>query len=1086
MRGFRYFMPLVLAFAMIWWACDGRSVSTGTGLTNQVIGDLSVSFETNEIEYTQSNVQSKTDSVFVRVLDANGTTIPDVAVTVRYVASFPVVLDPVGNGITDEQGVALFIFAVRPDAEVTGDQTVTIIAEAGSKSGQADLQLLESSAIQLSWVDPESANVVFYRIVDTSLAPDVTVFASQVADGGETIGATGETITFSVTAIGEGLPGEITTSATTGDNGLTSGVKYFNSHNQPDLEDGESMQIKLKASLDGADTSIERIITFVNSLGYNLSLVQPALAGIQNSLVCDEYITFIYRLTDPYGNPVSGFRFDLLAPSTGEFSGSIDYTSVTDENGMIEFNWRNCDAADTDLQFVINGEENLSYTFDYSIAEASPFTLTKVLPNEVDLSADIICNTYTHFAYRLQEENGTLVAGMPLGITLNMGEMMEVEQYNPTTSDLGVIEFDWKLCDSEGGALSIQFETGSGMSFTKSYTVSDARAIQLEILTPISGNTLEIDAECNVDNAIPVQVKLSYADTGAPISEQNINFNVNLPSSIDGTVLTDVAGIALANWHDCNEAHAGQNLELNANFTLDGVTNIHSVNATYPLDLPVSIPDHITLTLEDTELPNAIGSQSTTVTARVYNSQNAPLGANYTIGFRTSGGVGTITTPDVTDENGIATAEFQMNSVTGSTQITAFYEKPNTDPVEELLSSPVTLTVNSGLPSNVTLGTNNARIQIRGFGDSSVSQVTGALVDATGSAVSNVYDIGFTMEIAPEGAFLSSAGIEQQYYFGDTLWTTTTDGIAEISINAGTRPGTVSIATFASGDGFDVYANESLITVVAGPPVHGSLDYDPTGVAIGASLWQVTWSVHLWDMYSNQVEDSLAVYFSVEPNNILAMDGFGQTGFDANDEEGSHGIAQDYMVYHCSTIGDVLTRIYAQVSGVEMEIVGFGDTTWVPTWIYVDYPIENPPGFQVPFQAGDRDDNLSLAASAQNVVFANTGADCNGHQCVDIDVQATLVDGYGCPVADQLIQFNNDVCGPSAFDPDQVLTDETGVAATVLSVCSDCLQQNNACPEDEDCFAFTPFQMGLYARRLPDNNPTATPITISLQRPCQN
>jgi hypothetical protein len=980
MKGFRYLLPVVLASATCWWACDSRSLSQGaaSGNDSQPVADVELSLFHTDINYSQSTRTAIADTIDVLVLDANRAALRDVPVQCGVESSFGGAVSPLTANKTGDTGVARFLFTVQQsDQAFSGDQTVTFTATAQGKSGQAQLQLHEESDIQLSFLSPLDGSTI-YRMDDPAETMPVQVYAYRDVVAGETtqrIGVEGILINFGVAVVGEGIPGTVSAQGITNSGGVTSGVFYANAFEQPI----DTVQVEFSASIASSEISTHSSVHLLNDLGFVLTRILPQDPALQGDMLCADSTRFVYQYRDQVGGVVAGARFDIL-PSLGALINAENYSMVTTESGILDFSWRYCEANEGELLMNLVGPSNRTFSYAYPVAAARP--------------------------------------------------------------------------------------------------------INLQITSPVEGSQLEIDSECLEENVTPVRATLRYTDNGNPIVGHAIHFAAS-HGQITSSVVTDANGVASASWHDCNETDAGSDLILTAILSLGGAQPVLSSTQTYPLDLPLGVPHHINIGSLFDVLPDPSGGAlSTAVTADVFNSQNQPLGSGLAIGFKTNG-IGIITQNSFTDEAGSALANYTLNGQTGVAQVHAFYARPNTAPAETLFSAPTLITVNSGAPANITLTTATPRIQILGYGSASVAQVLGRVVDTQGATVTIPTSVRFVVETAPDGVFLSLPGFEDQYFAGDTLTTQTVDGIAAMSINAGRRPGVVQIGAFVDGETYHVYSNAALVSIIAGPPAYGTIDYDGVGEAPGAGIWRVRWSVHLWDQYSNDVEDSTAVYFFLDPPNVCSMEGFGLIGIDADDSESIPGVAEDWMTYHCSNIGDTLNTIGACSAGVVMEVNGL-DTLWVPGDVCIYYTDPDDPAdfWQLPFQAGDRDDNLTVVGEFSQAPFNMTP--CGNDQTVEMGVRATLIDGYGCAVKNQQIQFWTDI-GGTYLDPGAlVVTNNQGVAETVLQLSSTVLQNLGAeCPDSGNgCWTYGTFTLNYGASRLPDGNPQSNEANVILSRPC--
>jgi len=503
------------------------------------------------------------------------------------------------------------------------------------------------------------------------------------------------------------------------------------------------------------------------------------------------------------------------------------------------------------------------------------------------------------------------------------------------------------------------------------------------------------------------------------------------------------------------------------------------------VDLPVGTPHHITLNVAQSVLPDPdSGALQTQVTATVFNSQNQRLGAGVPLGFRTNG-IGTVTASAFTNDQGQAVGTFNMNNQTGVSNVRAFFVEGSGSDADSLFSNVATITVQSGLPVNVTMTTATPRIQILGFGTASQALVTSRVVDASGALVTLDVPVKFFLQASPPECFLSTPGLQDAHYLGDTLSVESQNGLAQLVVNAGRRPGVVQVGAVIDENGLEVYSSYSLVTIVAGPPAYGTLDFDPTGEQVGGSMWRVTWAAHFWDRHSNDVKDSTAVYFFLDPPNLASMDGFGLTGYDADDEEDLRGVAKDYMLYHCQAIGAVIDTAWACTAG-EVPIFNPFDPEEIIGWSPGNVCVfkQTPTGvaeFPLPFQPGDRDDNLTLEASTDQLVF--NMSPCPGYPAnLTVTVRATLRDGYGCLVSNQLIQFWASNGG--SFDPTEGITDVNGQVETTLSVDPRVLENTGVrCDSNDACYQYNPYNLSFGAIRQP-GGPASDVGIIQVTRPC--
>lgn len=790
---------------------------------------------------------------------------------------------------------------------------------------------------------------------------------------------------------------------------------------------------------------------------------------------------------------VQGVALNFSVASVGPgIAGVVSAQGVTGADGVTNnVYYANSSNQPTDsvrIRFTaaVSGSSDFFTTSTVHLLNDFGYSLQRVLPQNPQLRGDQLCSDSTRFVYQYRDRSNNPVAGARFNIEPSFGELTDQSMYSLVTDDAGILTFAWRSCELEGGDLMLSMVHTSGRAFNYLFEVADARPIDLVIFNPVPGGELEIDSECLEENVTNVRASLKYNDTNTAIVGKTVTFSATF-GQMGATATTDANGVASVTWHDCDESHAGQTLSLSVALVGYGAaTNLQDVQD-YPVDLPLGTPHHITLSIDNQTLPNPVnGSLQSNVLATVFNSQNQRLGSGVPLGFKTNG-IGQVTAGAFTNEQGQASAIFSMNNQTGVSSVRAYFVTGSGTQADTLWSNVSTVTVNSGLPVNVTMATATPRIQILGFGSASEALVQARVVDASGSLVTMDIPVKFFLQASPPESYLSTPGMEDVHFMGDTLVAVSQNGIAQMVINAGRRPGVVQVGAVINDMGIDVYSSYPLVTIVAGPPAYGTLDFDPTGDQVGASMWRVTWAAHFWDRYSNDVKDSTAVYFFLDPPNLASMDGFGMTGFDAEDEEDLHGVAKDYMLYHCQAIGAVIDTAWACTAGEIPLFENPFDPEEITGWRTGNVCVfkQTPDGtaeFQLPFQPGDRDDNLTIEVSTDQVVFPMLP--CPGMPpCQDVTVRATLRDGYGCLVSNQLIQFWCSNGG--TFDPTEGITDIMGQVTVTLTICPDVLENTGVLCDDDTppCYRYNPYNLSLGAVRQP-GGPSSDVGIIQVTRPC--
>jgi hypothetical protein len=322
----------------------------------------------------------------------------------------------------------------------------------------------------------------------------------------------------------------------------------------------------------------------------------------------------------------------------------------------------------------------------------------------------------------------------------------------------------------------------------------------------------------------------------------------------------------------------------------------------------------------------------------------------------------------------------------------------------------------------------------------------------------------------------------------------TTNGIADISINSWKTPGAITVRSWVVNVP-TVASQSSVITVVSGPPTFGYVDRNDVGVMLGAGMWEIEWAAHFWDQFSNDVRDSTAVYFHSEPEDICSITGGSFTGNQNRNGETFPGIAYTTMIYSSGTIGDTLERVEACCAGLvpdpqNPDTLLFGD-------LCVPYMTINgiDTSFQyiLPFQPGDQAQPLALNTSVNSIVFPHP-SDQGGDVYYDIACQATIVDGYGNPVHNQLIFFyplDNlpywewipEPFPGSPYDPNGAITNDQGQCEKVIRIHRVICENMHVPCGDTDEDQFAPASISLWCRREP-GGPNSNVVTISIEVLC--
>ena len=170
-----------------------------------------------------------------------------------------------------------------------------------------------------------------------------------------------------------------------------------------------------------------------------------------------------------------------------------------------------------------------------------------------------------------------------------------------------------------------------------------------------------------------------------------------------------------------------------------------------------------------------------------------------------------------------------------------------------------------------------SEITVTGGGGQEATEAAVEIKDGNGNLVTDPYKLFFQIEAPmPEGVHLNGLDGVIQALQSSTV------GQSAVTINAGTRPGSVKIhCTLFSDDVTEEeilagnYSSEQLIataewepvTIATGAPEFGEINFSPVDITpINGGMYELPISISLWDIHSNPVSDSTGVYVWIEEN----------------------------------------------------------------------------------------------------------------------------------------------------------------------------------------------------------------------------
>jgi len=156
-----------------------------------------------------------------------------------------------------------------------------------------------------------------------------------------------------------------------------------------------------------------------------------------------------------------------------------------------------------------------------------------------------------------------------------------------------------------------------------------------------------------------------------------------------------------------------------------------------------------------------------------------------------------------------------------------------------------------------------SEIMVEDGGGVEATEVSVVLRDANANPVSDDYLVFFEITVpSPSGVHFDNDEIFDSIE--------SSNGIASVTVNAGTMPGTIRMHAVV----FELEDTEMLnqlgeaydipVTVHTGPPAYGDITVSNVDLTtIGGGLYELPIAISLWDLHSNPVDDSTTVWLSV-------------------------------------------------------------------------------------------------------------------------------------------------------------------------------------------------------------------------------
>ncbi len=420
---------------------------------------------------------------------------------------------------------------------------------------------------------------------------------------------------------------------------------------------------------------------------------------------------------------------------------------------------------------------------------------------------------------------------------------------------------------------------------------------------------------------------------------------------------------------------------------------------TFEFESP-KVPAFINMSTDYDELP-PIGLPDT-ISSRlslfVSDSSGFPVDEGTEVTFETD--IGFITPFTLTDVEGNASAVFTMGDSSGIAKVYAYSGIATDSVLIHVRPTEASYIVIAPVQPNF--------IVVQGGWGAESTTLFAEVRDARGELVDENYDVTFQIGPAPSGSNLNGAGL--------SAVAETNYGVASATLNAGIEAGPVQLTvSTTTNSGETIQSTGTPVTIRADLPAHINADLDmATADPVGGGFYEVEVAALVWDQYTNPVEDSTQVYWSLIPDSIGDIIGESFTNNENLNGESFHGMAWSKLYYNSGVIFNNI-QIIARTWGAD------GDT--IRAFINEDADSTQ----LLPFAPGEL-----IVYPDRSFYDFQPAANPNPSQ-VPVLLTAILTDFYSNPVNNARILFSAfGAAGWDPLDPETgqpiVRTDDQGVA----------------------------------------------------------
>ena len=592
--------------------------------------------------------------------------------------------------------------------------------------------------------------------------------------------------------------------------------------------------------------------------------------------------------------------------------------------------------------------------------------------------------------------------------------------------------------------------SNSGIAFSDTVTLNYDAGQEYYLSVSTLDTTIYADDGATVSNIVAV---VKDADNYG-IDTVEVKFSSTI-GTINSPSFTDDAGIARTIFSDVGapiSAHQVATIIASVSHPFYGMIydTIEIAIREYEFESP-KVPAFINMTTAYDELPPVDQPDVITSQLNLFVSDSNGFAVDEGTEVTLNTDIGFITPFTLTDLDGNASAIFTMGDSSGIAKVYAYSGEASDSVLIRVRPSDASYIIISPVAPNY--------IVVQGGWGAESTTLFAEVRDARGELVDEDYEVTFEIGPAPSGANLNGAG--------NIAIAETNYGVASATLNAGTEAGPVQLTvSTTTNSGELIRSTGSPVIIRADLPAQINADIDINAIEpVGGGFYELEAAALVWDQYTNPVEDSTQVYWSLIPEDIGDIIGESFTNNENLNGDAYHGLAWTKLYFNSGTIFDTL-QIIARTWGAD------GDTI-------LAIVNEDADSIQIlPFYPGE----LLVIPSIQ---FHDFQADPTQ---VAVSLRAVLTDYYNNPVNNARILFQSfGAAGWDPIDPETglpiVRTNSQGIAEiTVFFDAGLCTPNFNA---DGSVNSYNPFTAQVWGTLLDPQSIGSEQSSIQLIRSIQ-